>query len=197
MGTWESSMTLEVLEFDCRGQNISHWGVLYIIEKLLKCRCRKWSPMGHLDICSTSYDKKKGRESNWHVDLRPLKVGNWPNPGVCSWSATHRWKALQENYKFALDFIPIGGLSKELWSCKVSRVQTGIVSGLLLGSPGTKKPFICRWCGEAHSILYGGRWWPPPNPGRDESCESRVTMVCPNTKDTPEIELTNLLVGLM
>jgi hypothetical protein len=24
--------------------------------------------MSHLDICSTSYDKKKGRESNWQFD---------------------------------------------------------------------------------------------------------------------------------
>jgi hypothetical protein len=39
-------------------------GVFYIIEKLSKCRYRKWARMGHLDICSTSYGKKKGRESN-------------------------------------------------------------------------------------------------------------------------------------
>jgi len=26
----------------------------------------------------------------------------------------------------------------------------------------------------AQSILYGGRWWLPSNPGRDESCESKV-----------------------
>jgi len=64
MGTWESFGTPKILEFDCRGQKTSHWGVLYIIEKLLKCRCRKWVRMGHLDICSTSYGKKKGRESN-------------------------------------------------------------------------------------------------------------------------------------
>jgi hypothetical protein len=59
MGTWESSETLETSEFDCRGQNTSHWGVLYTIGKLSKCRCRKWTRMSHLDICSTSYDKKK------------------------------------------------------------------------------------------------------------------------------------------
>jgi len=38
--------------------------------------------MNHLDICSTSYGKKKGRESNWQFDSRPLKVGNRPDPGV-------------------------------------------------------------------------------------------------------------------
>jgi len=40
--TWESSGTLETLEFDHKGQNTSHWGVFYIIEKISKCRCLKW-----------------------------------------------------------------------------------------------------------------------------------------------------------
>jgi hypothetical protein len=39
MGTWESAETLETSEFDCRGQNTFHCGVLYIIGKLLKLRC--------------------------------------------------------------------------------------------------------------------------------------------------------------
>jgi hypothetical protein len=46
-----------------------------------------------LDICSPSYGQKKGRESNWQFDSRPLKVGNRPLPDVCSGSATRRWKA--------------------------------------------------------------------------------------------------------
>ncbi len=70
--------------------------------------------MNHLDIFSTSYGKKKGRESNWQFNSRPLKVGNRPDPSVCRWNATHHWKSLKESYKFALDLIPIEGLSKEL-----------------------------------------------------------------------------------
>jgi hypothetical protein len=31
MGTWESFGTPETSEFDCRGQNTSHWGIFYII----------------------------------------------------------------------------------------------------------------------------------------------------------------------
>ncbi len=62
----------------------------------------------------TSYVQKKGRESNCQFDFGPLKVGNQPNPGVCRGSATHRWKAIKESYKFSLDLVPIGGLSKEL-----------------------------------------------------------------------------------
>jgi hypothetical protein len=60
MGTWESSRTPETLEFDRKGQNTSPWGNLHNIGKLLKCRCRKWPRMSHLDICSTSYGKKEG-----------------------------------------------------------------------------------------------------------------------------------------
>jgi hypothetical protein len=131
-GTWESSETLENLEFDYRGQNTSHWGVLYIVGKVLKLTCPKWPCMSHLDICSTSYGRKKGRES------RPLKVRNRPDPGVWRWSATHRWKALKENYKFSSDLVPIGGLRWELWALKVPRVQTETVSGLHFGSPGKK-----------------------------------------------------------
>ncbi len=46
VGTWESFGTPKISEFDRRGQNTSHWGVLYIIRKLSKCRCRKWACMG-------------------------------------------------------------------------------------------------------------------------------------------------------
>jgi hypothetical protein len=138
MGTWESFGTPKTLELDCRGQNTSPWGVLHNIRKISKCRCRKWPHMSHLDIFSISYGKKKGRESNWQFDSRPLKVGNRPNLGVCRWSATYRWKDLKESYKFSWNLIPIGGLSKELWIHKVSGVQTGTISGLLFGSSRTK-----------------------------------------------------------
>jgi hypothetical protein len=129
MGTWESSGTPEISEVDCRSQNTSPWGVFHVIGKILKCRCRKWHHMSHLDICNTSYEKKKSRESNWQFDSRPLKVGNRPYPSVCKQSATHRWKALNENYKFASDLIPIRGLNKELWTHKITGIQTKIVSG--------------------------------------------------------------------
>jgi len=129
MGTWESFETPETSELDCRGQNTSPWCVLHIIGKLSKCRCRKWPHMSHLHIYNISYGKKKGRESNWQFDSRPLKVGNRPDPDVCRWSVTHRWKALKENYKFALNLNPIEGLRKELWTHKVLGVQIGTISG--------------------------------------------------------------------
>jgi hypothetical protein len=94
--------------------------------------------MSHLDIYNPSYGQKKGWESNWQFDSRPLKVENRPDPDVFRWSATWSWKALAKSYKIALDLIPIRGLSKKLWMPKILRVQTEIVLGLLLGSPGKK-----------------------------------------------------------
>jgi hypothetical protein len=114
------------------------WAVLYTVGKALKCRCRKWPCMNHSDICSTSYDKKKGQESNWQFDSQPQKIGNRPDPGVCRWSPIYYWKAIEESYKFASDLIPIWSLSWQLWAPKVLGVQIGTVSKLLLGSPGNK-----------------------------------------------------------
>ncbi len=81
MGTWESSKTFETSKFNCKGQNTSLWNV-HIIGKLSKCKCQKWPCMSHLNICSTSYGKKKGRESNCQFDSRPLKVKIRPDPSV-------------------------------------------------------------------------------------------------------------------
>jgi hypothetical protein len=114
VGGLESSGTLERLEFDNRGQNTSHWGVFGVIEKVLKCRCPKCPRIGHLDICIPSYGQKKGRESNWQFDSRPLNVGNRPLPDIRIRSATWRWKALKESYNFGLDLVLIRLGSQEI-----------------------------------------------------------------------------------
>jgi hypothetical protein len=81
-GTWESSGFPKT-------QNTISWVktpciemFLYTVGKVLKCRCPKCHRMNHLDICSTSYGWKEGRESNWQFDFRPLKVGN-PDSDAC------------------------------------------------------------------------------------------------------------------
>jgi len=134
----ESRWTPKISETDLRGQITMNCGVLYIIGKLLKCRCLKWARIAHSDIWSTSYGQKKGRESKWQFDSRPLKVGNRPLPDVQFWSATRRWKALDKSYNFALDLVLIGLCSREIWAPKVPGLQPRTVSGLQLGSPGKK-----------------------------------------------------------
>jgi hypothetical protein len=98
VGGLESSGTLECSELDSKAQNTSHWGVLGVIGKVLKLRYRKWPRIGYSDICSPSYGQKKGRESNWQFDSRPLKVGNRPLPDVSLKSVTRRWKDLDQSY---------------------------------------------------------------------------------------------------
>jgi hypothetical protein len=121
----ESSGTLECLEFDRKGQNTSHWNVLGVVEKVLKRRYRKCPRIGNSDICSPSYGQKKGRESNWQFDSRPLKVGNRCLPDIRFEHATWRWKDLDEGYNFGSNLIAIGLCSRELWRFKVPRVLPG------------------------------------------------------------------------
>jgi hypothetical protein len=75
-GNLEFFRTPKNSELDYKGQNTSHWGVLYTVGKVLTFRCLKWPYMSYLDIFSLSYEQTKGRESNWQFDSRPLKVRN-------------------------------------------------------------------------------------------------------------------------
>ncbi len=166
-GKLESSGTPKNSELEFRGQISSHSSVLYVIEKVLKFRCPKWPRMSHLDICSSSYGQKKGRESNWQVDSRPLKVGNLPFPDVISRSATWRWKSLDESYNIDSNLVPIWARGEKLWTPKVSGVQTGTVSGLHFGSPRKKshldvasvRNYREYYKGKVVASPESGPWW--------------------------------------
>jgi hypothetical protein len=156
-------------------------------------------------MCSTSYGRKKGRESKWQFDSQPLKVKNRPDPGVCKWSATHHWKALEESYKFSLDLVLIRILSQKLLAPKVLGVQFGTVSGLLLGSPGIKSHSDAGAAKQRREYYMGeGGGFPrvramvsQVSPGRGESSESVLPVACPNIKSVSEGELTNSWLVLM
>jgi hypothetical protein len=135
-GKLESHKTPKNSELDFRGQISSHWIVLYVIGKVLKCKCPKWPRMSHLDVCSPSYGQKNGQESNWQFDSRPLKVGNRPLPDVFSRSATWRWKDLKESYNFGSNLATIQAQGEKLSTPKIPGLQAGTVSGLHLGSLG-------------------------------------------------------------
>jgi hypothetical protein len=135
VGDLESSGTPKCLELDSKAQNTSHWGVIGVIGKVLKRIYRKWSHIGHLDICSPSYGQKKGRESNWQFDFRPLKVGNRPLPDIRFESAIGRWKDLDKGYNFGSDLIVIRLCSRELWPFKVPKVMLGQFRDSISGLP--------------------------------------------------------------
>jgi hypothetical protein len=135
VGGWESSGTPECSELDNKAQNTSHWNVLGVIGKVLKRRYRKWPRIGNSDICSPSYGQKKGRESNWQFDSRPLKVRNRPLPDVALKIATWRWKALDESYNIDSGLVSIRVRGEELWPFKVPRVQPGHFRDSISGVP--------------------------------------------------------------
>jgi len=182
-GNWESSGTPAISKLDSRGQKTSPWGVLYTVGKVLKCRCPKCPRMSHLNIWSPSYWQKKGRESNWQFDSRPLKVGNRPLLDVCRRSATRHWKALEESYNFGSDLTPIGGPGD--MSSQSPGSPTRDSFGTTPWESREKVPFGCGSRGVTQRILYGGRWCFP----RVQAVVSQVSQVsprspvtCPNTK---------------
>jgi hypothetical protein len=163
---WEL-WTPKPLEHDCKGQNPSFQGVLYIIKKILKRRCLKWDRIIHFDIWNTSYGKKKGRESNWQYDSRPLKVKNLPDFLVCRQRATYHWKTFDKGYNFAWDLIAIGGLHAKLCTPKVARVLGVRISGLPFGNPAQKAIWMWPQWRDMEYIIRGkvvaspkfGPWW--------------------------------------
>jgi hypothetical protein len=139
----------------------------------------------HLDIWNTSYGQKKGRESNWQFDFRPLKFGNWFNSLTCRSRATYYWKALDKGYNFALDFISIGGLHAKLWGPKVAGVPTLTIFGLPLGNLRTKCHLKwALWRGTEYTIRGEGGGFP-----QVQAVVSLVSLslpvVCLSTKNAP------------
>jgi hypothetical protein len=100
VGSLSPERTPKFSKRNCMAQDSLPRSVLYILGKLLKFRCLKWARIARLDIYNTSYGQKKGQESNWQFDSRPLKVRNRPNLLAFRRRATYRWKDLDEGYNF-------------------------------------------------------------------------------------------------
>jgi hypothetical protein len=181
----ESRWTPEGSKSDYKGQNPMARKNLHIIEKLLKRRCLKWARMTHLDIWNRSYGQKKGRESNWQFDSRPLKVKNRPNFLACRQHAAYRWKALDKGYNFVLDLISIGSLHTKLWGPKIMGVPTLTISGLPLGSAETKS-HLDMGLMERQRVYYKGEGGGFPQVRAVVSLVNpSLHVVCPSTKSAP------------
>jgi len=59
---------------------------------------------------------------------------------------------------------------------------------------GEKEPFGCSLVGASQRILYGGRWWLPPSPGRGVSYGPKCPWLVLTPKGVPECELTTWVV---
>jgi hypothetical protein len=170
----ESFGTPKNSEDDGKGQNTSHWGVLYTVEKVLKFKCPKWSYMSHLDIYNTNYGRKKDWKSNWQFNFPTTKSqeSTWSRhvqmecnmPLESSWGGLQVWFRPHPNRRSGRKVMITQSLENLNWDS--------------FGTPfwefWEKVPFRYRCRGEVQRILYGGRWWLPPSPSRGESSECRV-----------------------
>jgi hypothetical protein len=151
--------------------------------------------MSHLDICRPSYGQKKGRESNWQFDSRPLKVGNRPKSDVSRWSATWLEKLLR---RLQIWFRP--RLNRRSGREVMVAQSFGSPNRDSFGTPlwesRDKKPFGCNLRERTQKILYGGRCWLPSSLGRGESSESKCPWLVPTPEGVPECELTLLWLVL-
>jgi hypothetical protein len=114
-----------------------------------------WACIAHLNIRNTSYGQKKGHESKFQFDSRPLKVKNQLDFLACRQRATYYWKSLNKGYNFAQDLIAIKGLHKMLCALKVVGVLAMGILRLSLGSPRTKNHLdVARM--ESYKVYYKG-----------------------------------------
>jgi hypothetical protein len=97
------------------------------------------------------------------------------------------------DYNFGLDLVAIRPGSRELWPPKVPG-QFRDNFGTPTWESREKEPFGCSLSGVAQRILYGGRWWLPPSPGRGVSRGPKCPWLVPTPKGVPECELTTWVV---
>jgi hypothetical protein len=81
-------------------------------------------------------------------------------------------------------------------SSQIPETPTRDSFGTPLWESREKEPFGCSLGEELQRILYGGRWWLPPSPGRGESSVSKCPWLVPTPKGVPKCELTLLWLVL-
>jgi hypothetical protein len=135
--------------------------------------------------------KRRGRESNWQFDSRPLKVKNRPLSDLRIESAIRRWKDLDEGYKFGSDLVAIRLCSRELWAPKVPGLHPRLHPGQFRDKfrdsnprvPG--KSDIRAWV--PRSVTEWIRWWLTPESGLWWVKWVQLPVACPNTQGCPRM----------
>jgi hypothetical protein len=123
-------------------------------------------PFGNLKHKLWPKEGLKVKSSIWI----PVKVKNFLNFLACRYFATYFWKSLDEGYNFALDLTSIEGLHTKLWAPKITGVQFKEFWDSNLRISGQNGIWVLALWPSTKNIIKG-KWWPPPNPSCDESCE--------------------------
>jgi hypothetical protein len=155
------------------------------------------------------------RASHWSFGhLQPkLWAKEWPGVKLAVWLPTTKSRESTSSRRLQMECdgaLESSQRELQLWFRPHSnwRSKPGVLSVQSPGSPtrdsfGTPTwesrenvPFGCSSHGELQRILYGGRWWLPPSPGRGESSVSKCLWLVPTPKGVPECELTLLWLVL-
>jgi hypothetical protein len=141
----------------------------------------------------------------WSKEGSGIKLTVWL-PTTKSRESTRSW-CVQVECNSALESSQ-GELQVRFRPCPNRRLEREVMNAQSPGSPnrdsfGTplwesrdKKPFERGHGGATQRILYGGRWWLPPSPWRDESSESKVARGLSQHQKGAEWVLTNLWLVL-
>jgi hypothetical protein len=131
------------------------------------CEMGLHDPFGHLQHKLWPKERPKVKLAIWLPTTESQELTRFPCVQVaCNTMLESSWQGLQ------LCFRPH---HNQRSARKVIVPQSRGSSSLGDCESRDKKPFGWRRHEEMQSILYGGRWWLPPSPGRRESCESEVT----------------------
>ncbi len=112
------------------------------------------------------------------------------------WCATYLWKNLDKCYNFISNLTSIEGVHTKLWASKSRESQLWAFWDSHLGVLRQNDIWVLILCGQAHSIIQGGRWWLPPTLSCDESYESMFVCASSMHQKCSSYALTNLLFGL-
>ncbi len=182
----ESSGTPECSELNSKGQNTSHWGVLGVIEKVLKRRYRKWPRIGHLDICSPSYGQKKGRPT---TKSRKSTSSRCPIR-ECDMALKRSRRGLQLWFRPRRDPTLQSGVMIVQSPESPAGTNSGQFRNSISGVPTKCAIWVLPRRGAEYTIR-GKVVASPPSPGRGESCVSKCPWQVPTPKGVPNAKLTS------
>jgi hypothetical protein len=156
-------------------------------------------PFGHLQPKLWAKEGPGVKLAVWLSTTKSWESTSFQPPNwECDTALERSRRGLQLWFKLCCDQT----LQSGVMSFQSPEIPTGTVSGQFRDNFGTptwesreKEPFGCSPRGALQRILYGGRWWLPPSPGRGESCVSKCPWLVPTPKG-PECELTLLWLVL-
>jgi hypothetical protein len=154
----------------------SHWPFGHLSPKL-------WAKEGPGVKLAIWLPTTKSREST------SSRSPNWK----CDTSLERSWRGLQDLFRPRRDQT----LQSGVMSAQSPKTPTGTIRdnfGTPTWESREKEPFRCSPQNVAQRILYGGRWWLPPSPGRGVFCGPKCPWLVPTPKGVPECELTTWVV---